>query len=380
MPDSDEKAMSQSKDEQSSEQASSFLHEGGANKDDDVDSLWIDDEPAEPGDNYVTIKKRIYYADWVRAIAIQLVIFVHCLVNSADAAGFDPEENVSMQQKKDGIVKSLVQIGIPMFFYVAGLASSFYNSEGKGFFLYLWDKFLRLFVPFVAGIFIFLLPRLYLGQEYEDFTRPNGEIETDYWEFIKLTLPTIFSKLSWLWYLPALLIDCIITYPLLAWTIRRARKIPYSWRDDGNIVLSQAVIFLIWLYPCFYMDTDLDFGKRYLLPSTITLIIIFIIFYTFQLLIHLPGCGQFAMWIKLIGPLGGIALNWWKTQQKDMPLHHVLMMINYDAVFFSQGVIDALYFKQMLRTRSTLAKTPLAPFSIVFAILLYSLSSPQNYT
>lgn len=125
-----------------------------------------------------------------------------------------------------------------MFFYVAGLASSFYNSEGKGFFLYLWDKTLRLLIPFFAAIFIFLMPRLYLGQEYEDFTRPNDEIETDYWEFQRKTLPGIFGKLSWLWYLPALLIDCVITYPLLAYTIRRARKIPFSWRDDGNIILS----------------------------------------------------------------------------------------------------------------------------------------------
>jgi hypothetical protein len=56
------------------------------------------------------------------------------------------------------------------------------------------------------------------------------------------------------------------------------------------------------------------------------------------------------------------------------------MMINYDAVFFSQGVIDALYFKQMQRTRSYLGKTPLAPIAVVLAILVYSLSSPQNYT
>ena len=200
-----------------------------------------------------------------------------------------------------------------MFFYVAGLASSFFNSEQKGFAVYLWDKFLRLGLPFAAAIFIFLIPRLYLGQEYEDFTRPNDEIETDYWEFTKLTLPTIFSKLSWLWYLPALLIDCVITYPLLAWSIRRARKIPFSARDDGNIVLMQIVIFFIWLYPCFYMDTDLDFGVRYLLPSTITLICIFILFYSLQLLMLLPGCDQVAMWMKLIGPLGSIALNVWKT-------------------------------------------------------------------
>lgn len=63
-----------------------------------------------------------------------------------------------------------------------------------------------------------------------------------------------------------------------------------------------------------------------------------------------------------------------------MPLHHVLMMINYDAVFFSQGIVDQLYFKQMLRTRNQVANTAVAPFYVLFAILLYSLSSPQNYS
>jgi hypothetical protein len=59
-----------------------------------------------------------------------------------------------------------------------------------------------------------------------------------------------------------------------------------------------------------------------------------------------------------------------------MPLHHVLMMINYDAVFFSQGIIDQLYFKQMLRTRSKVANTAWAPILILLGILLYALSSP----
>lgn len=41
------------------------------------------------------------------------------------------------------------------------------------------------------------------------------------------------------------------------------------------------------------------------------------------------------MMIKIIGPIGGIALNYWKTQEPNMSLHHLLMMVNYDAVFFS---------------------------------------------
>lgn len=63
-----------------------------------------------------------------------------------------------------------------------------------------------------------------------------------------------------------------------------------------------------------------------------------------------------------------------------MPLHHVLMMINYDAVFFSQGLVDQLYFKQMMRTRNSLSTTVLAPACIVIFLFLYAVSSPMNYT
>lgn len=124
-----------------------------------------------------------------------------------------------------------------MFFYISGMGATFFNTEGKGFGIFVTDKVLRLMLPFVIAIFVFLVPRLYFGQTYEDWTRPDGKnIENDYWTFQMNTLPKIFSKLSWLWYLPALFIDCILTYPLLAWSIRRAKKIPFNARDDGNIV------------------------------------------------------------------------------------------------------------------------------------------------
>ena len=126
-------------------------------------SEFIDSEPKKQGFDYKPPKVRAYYADWVRALAIFLVIFIHCLVNAADASDFKPDEHPAYQQKKDGIVKSLVQIGIPMFFYISGIASSFFNTESKGFTIFLWDKICRLAVPFVLAIFIFLIPRLYFG-------------------------------------------------------------------------------------------------------------------------------------------------------------------------------------------------------------------------
>ena len=92
------------------------------------------------------------------------MIFVHTLCNSFDASGLDPDENPTIQQKKDGIIKSLVQIGIPMFFYISGIGSTFYRTEEKNFGIFVLEKVLRLLVPFILAIFIFLIPRLYFGQ------------------------------------------------------------------------------------------------------------------------------------------------------------------------------------------------------------------------
>ena len=68
-----------------------------------------------------------------------------------------------------------------MFFYISGMASTFFNTEGRGFGLFFGDKILRLAIPFVIAVFIFLIPRLYFGQSYEDWTRPDGQIEDNYW-------------------------------------------------------------------------------------------------------------------------------------------------------------------------------------------------------
>jgi len=142
-----------------------------------------------------------------------------------------------------------------MFFYISGMAATFFNTEGKGFGIFFYDKCLRILLPFIVGIFVFLMPRIYLGQQYEDWCRPDGEIENDYWQFQMKTLPSIATKLSWLWFLPTLFIDLMLTYPLLAWTVRRSRKIEFNARDDGNIILLQLAVWAIWLFPSFYIDT-----------------------------------------------------------------------------------------------------------------------------
>jgi len=77
------------------------------------------------------------------------------------------------------------------------------------------------------------------------------------------------------------MIDCLLTYPLLAWTIRRAYKIPYNTRDDGNIIFLQLALLTAWALPAVYLDTDDKYGERFLLPSIITLALVMMLFYIF---------------------------------------------------------------------------------------------------
>jgi hypothetical protein len=117
-------------------------------------------------------------------------------------------------EKKNGIIRCLLQMGIPQFFYLAGITISFYNCERKGFFKFLKEKTLGLLIPFVVLLLVILVPRLYFAQEYEPFSRPDGQnIEWDYSKFFIGTLPSLIMKMSWLWFLLALYLDCLIVYP-----------------------------------------------------------------------------------------------------------------------------------------------------------------------
>jgi len=135
--------------------------------------------------------------------------------------------------------------------------------------------------------------------------------------------------------LPALFIDCMLTYPLLRWSIRRSRGIPYDPVVDAGIVLHQIILLGIWMLPNYYLVTKDNYNTEYLIPSIICLGAVMFCFYTFQLAIGRPGGEKYALWIKFIGPIASICMNLFKTQAKDQNLYHIFLMINYDAIFFS---------------------------------------------
>ena len=193
-------------------------------------------------------------------------------------------------------------------------------------------------------------------------------------------MPTIHLKLSWLWYLPALFIDFMLCYPLLRWTIRRSKGISFDGVTDTGIIAHQLVVLTLWGTCCYFLVTKDNYGEELLVPAVATLGCVMAALYAAQLLITQRDGYPFALAIKVIGPIGSICMNLWKTQAKEQNLYHVFLMINYDAIFFSQGVIDMCYWRKMLKARGKVTETVATPLIILLTILMYSLCSPMSYT
>jgi len=139
-------------------------------------------------------------------------------------------------------------MGIPQFFYLAGITVSYYNCENKGFLSFLFGKIKTLLIPFILLLPLILMPRLYFAQDYEEFSRPDGEhVEWNYITFFWKSLPGLVLKMSWLWFLLALFLDCLVVYPIVYWTQRRHAKKPLEG-IDAQLVFAQICIFIGYSY------------------------------------------------------------------------------------------------------------------------------------
>lgn len=50
------------------------------------------------------------------------------MVNSFAALDYDSNDPTDSLQKKDGTLRQLLQIGIPLFFYISGVSATFFDT------------------------------------------------------------------------------------------------------------------------------------------------------------------------------------------------------------------------------------------------------------
>lgn len=114
------------------------------------------------------------------------------------------------------------------------------------------------------------------------------------------------------------------------------------------------VTLAAWGAICYFVVTKDDYGSIYLVPAVMTLGVIMAAIYSVQFALGVKGGYKGAILVKAIGPCASIAMNYWKVQTKNQNLYHIFLMINFDAIFFSQGVVDMCYWRKMIKNRKEL--------------------------
>ena len=141
-------------------------------------------------------------------------------------------------------------------------------------------------------------------------------------------------KLSWLWFLPVLFIDSIFCYPLLVWTVRRSKKIPFDVKCDSGVIILQVLILIAWA-AIEVQVLGRDEGYRLLLPSTGVFALYLIFLYSYQKLLNIRKGWRYALFLKLLGPIASICLNFFKRPTPGPDIYGFLMMVHYHGIFMS---------------------------------------------
>jgi len=184
---------------------------------------------AQPG-------KRLLHVDWVRAVAITTVVFVHICQESSIAAIKMPEwEN----ERNYGAISVYCTFGITIFFFCCGMTQTFKRNT---WFEFVNRRFHRLILPFVVAIPFVLQPAQFISCQYGLKLRragcrhmypstdsPGYPIEGtftmyNYPEFLNSWFKQFASKgildiFNWMWFLPLMYCTDICGFAGCRWML-----------------------------------------------------------------------------------------------------------------------------------------------------------------
>ncbi len=165
---------------------------------------------------------RLYYLDWLRVLAMFGVFIFH---NARFYDSFSDWEvrNSTTDPGATVIVAFFSQFIMPIFFLISGAAVYYaFKSRTPGKFV--WERFLRLFIPIVFGMLVVVVPQSYF------YALSHGEVITGNVFQIYIQYLQTLPGLPWhhLWFLFYLFGFSIIALPLFV-----------SWKQEGASILSK---------------------------------------------------------------------------------------------------------------------------------------------
>lgn len=182
-------------------------------------------------------RRRQYYLDWLRIVAVYLVVWYHT-VQALDWIGFFRSDFLSEQALPseglltvDGKARTVpvgvqalatvfrataLQVGMPLFFHISGRAQA--NSSRGDLGKFVWVRCQRLLLPFIVAYVLLIPTWQWIDKEY-NYEKPGFVHQKVSWPRFIYNYFTTTSwasniDLAWLWFLPGLFVVQVIAAPI----------------------------------------------------------------------------------------------------------------------------------------------------------------------
>ena len=212
------------------------------------------------------MSERRYDMDWIRVIVFDILIFWHVglfFVSWGDQVQWDlPMKNNVQVSWLFWPMLFIRQWRLPILFVVSGIGTQFSLSSKSGI-KYLKERFIRLFVPLLAGIFIVIPPQVYL----ERLTQ--GTVDVSYFEYYPSTFQGTYpaGNFSWghLWFLAYLLIMSVVALPIFLYLGNNGTHL----FDSFKRMIERSPLYLYLLVIPFII-IEITLEKRFPITMAIT--------------------------------------------------------------------------------------------------------------
>lgn len=187
------------------------------------------------------------YIDWLRNLGILYLFPFHT------ARIYDAFEPNYIKGSINLFSTNLVLLSfwfMPLLFMLSGM-SSYYALKKRSIKEYIRERLLRLFIPFLFGLFIIVPPQAYLAEKFH-----NG-YTGGYISYMKIYF-TDYSDLSGyygsftpghLWFILFLFIISLFLLPIMTIDIEKKKKISSLLKKPMSIILVFIAITLVSLLP-----------------------------------------------------------------------------------------------------------------------------------
>jgi glucan biosynthesis protein C len=196
---------------------------------------------------------RIYYFDWLRVIGI-LAVFVFHSTRFFDLGNWHVKSPLTYYGV-DVFQAFLMTWMMPLMFLISG-ASIFYAMRKGGAGRFFKDKFLRLGVPLLVGVFTHASLQVYLERvSHHQFDGSYFQFLPHYFQGIYVDVGSAgnFAPFGMhLWYLLILFIFILMFYPLFRWLKAGGQHL---LNGLGNVLAVPGVAYLLFLPTFFFFDS-----------------------------------------------------------------------------------------------------------------------------